>query len=320
MSAPAPELSVVIATHNRRAMLRRCLDSLAAQTADPASFEVVVADDGSRDGTAEMVERLDLPYPASVLRLSQRRQAAAQNAGIEAARGGACLTLDDDIVASPTLVQAHIEAHRANPRTIGVGALTQAPRAADGWFGEAVARGVVEHYEGLARREARWTDCFGANVSFPRQALLDAGGIATDLDVAYDFEIALRLSERGCVPRFLPDAHGIHDDDGKDVRASLRNAARQGRMHVELSRRYPDRLPELLDWGGAAGRVELELRRLFIALRAPAPPLASLGRILPGDGRKMIWLHFIRRAAFWQGVRASVSRRQWRELTGSRRS
>ena len=41
------ELSVLIATHERREILGRCLDSLAAQTADPAAFEVIVADDGS---------------------------------------------------------------------------------------------------------------------------------------------------------------------------------------------------------------------------------------------------------------------------------
>lgn len=314
-TAPMPELSVVIATHNRAQMLRRCLDSLAAQTADPASFEVIVADDGSSDGTAEMVEGLEGPYELRQLRLSQRGQPGAQNAGIEAARAPVCLTLDDDIIASPTLIEAHIAAHREDARTIGVGALTQAPIAAGDWFAQAVSRGWAEHYENLAQRQASWTDCFGANVSFPRQALLDAGGIATDLVVAFDFDIALRLTQRGCVPRFLASAHGIHDDKRKGTRATLRDAARQGTMHVELYRRYPDHLLELLNWSHSAGRVELELRRIAVLCRVPPVLLAFPGRFLPGNGRRMIWLHFVRRIAFWRGVRKSVDRYEWWALT-----
>jgi len=311
---PAVELSVIIATHNRRETLRRCLDSLAAQTADPATFEVIVADDASGDGTAEMVEGLMTPYRLRLLRLSKLGQAGAQNAAIEVAAGTVCLTLDDDVIASPTLIAAHLTAHREDPRTIGVGALTQAPIDDGDWFARSVSRGWAEHYENLAGRPARWTDCFGANVSLPRQALLDANGIATDLDVAFDFDIALRLCERGCVPRFLPDAHGIHDDRAKGTRAMLRDAARQGAMHVELSERYPDRAEELLNWQ-LGPRPELLCRRFALACRVHPVLLAPFGRFLPGEGRKMIWLHFVRRLAFWDGVREAVTAPEWKLLT-----
>ena len=49
------ELSVVIATFNRANDLRRCLDAIAAQTASSERFEVVVVDDGSIDGTPQML-------------------------------------------------------------------------------------------------------------------------------------------------------------------------------------------------------------------------------------------------------------------------
>ncbi len=309
------ELSVLIATYNRRDVLRRCLDSLTAQTEDPARFEVIVADDGSDDGTAALAEGFEAPFALRVLQLDRGGQAAAQNAAIEAAAGTACLLLDDDVIASPELVAAHLAAHRRDPRTIGVGALTQQPIADDDWFAQAVSQGWAEHYEDLAGRPARWTDCFGANVSLPRQGLLEVGGIATDLDVAFDFDIALRLCQQGCVPRFLPAAHGVHDDKGKDTKVMLRDAARQGAMHVELSRRHPDREAELLDWEKGAGRIELLLRRLAVAARVPPAALASPGRLLPGVGRKMTWLHFVRRIAFWRGVRTSVDGRRWRRLT-----
>jgi GT2 family glycosyltransferase len=310
MTQPQIELSVIVASHERRQLLRRCLDSLAAQTQDPATFEVVAVIDGSTDGTAEMAEGLETPYRLRVLSLEKGGHAAAQNAAIAVAEGTFCLLLDDDVVASPELVGAHIEALRENPKTIGIGALTQEPVVAKDWYAHAFARGWSEHYEDLESREARWTDCYGANVSFPRQTLLDLGGVSTDLPSAKDFDLAYRLFRAGCAPRYLPRAHGVHDDQ-KRSNKMLTDAQRQGSMHVELATRFPEAGSTLLDWPAGAGPRELALRRVAIGLHLPPGPLAWLGRFLPGDGRKMIWLHFVRRFAFWKGVRQSLTRHSW---------
>ena len=72
---PPYALSVIIPSYNRRELLRRCLDSLAVQTQDAASFEVVVVDDGSTDGTAEMVAELHTPYRLQLVRGKQQRWA-----------------------------------------------------------------------------------------------------------------------------------------------------------------------------------------------------------------------------------------------------
>ena len=316
-SESAPELSVVIATHNRRDLLRRCLESLAEQTADPAGFEVIVADDGSEDGTAEMVEAFEAPYSLRVLQLPKGGHAAAQNAALEAARGEACLLLDDDVVASPELVEGHIEGHRQHPRAIGIGALTQQPVAADDWYAHAYARGWAEHYAELANREAHWSDCYGANLSFPREAIREIGGVSTDIPSAKDFDLALRLRREGCTPVFLPRAHGVHDDQKRSDRMIV-DARRAGAMHVELSRRFPEAAPELLDWAAGSGPRERAVRRLCLNLRAPIAPLAWLGRFLPGEGRKMIWLHFVRRLAFWSGVRGAVGGDSWNLVSHER--
>ena len=312
-----PGISVIVATHNRRELLRRCLESLAAQTQDPSSFEVIVVVDGSTDGSAEMAEAFEAPYRLRVLRLEKAGHAAAQNAALELAAAPICLLLDDDVVASPELVAGHLEGHRGQPWAIGVGSLTQEPPAANDWYAHAFARGWGEHYEELAGRDARWTDCYGANLSAPRAKLVEIGGVSTDLPAAKDFDLALRLCRAGCVPRYLPRAHGVHDDQ-KGRGRMLADARRQGGMHVELATRFPEAAPTLLDWRAGAGPRELALRRAAIAVHLPPAPLASLGRLVPGAGRKMIWLHFVRRLAFWQGIRGSLGRRAWRSVTHGR--
>jgi glycosyltransferase involved in cell wall biosynthesis len=308
-------LSVVIASRDRRELLRRCLEGLRAQTADPASFEVIVADDGSTDGTGEEAERSADGLRVRVLRFDGRGKYRAANAAMRASSGAVCLILDDDVIPSPELVAAHLAAHGEDPRTLGIGAITQQPPPGRDWYARAFARAWNEHYADFDRREADWSDCYGANFSAPRAALLEVGGFATDLPLAGDLELGLRLQRAGCTPRYLPDGHGVHDD-GKPSARMLADADRQGAVHVELARRYPDLGDRFLAWRMGAGPVELALRRLAIALRLPPRPLAALGAVIPAEGRRMVWFHFVRRLAFWRSVRGAVDRAGWRRLTG----
>jgi glycosyltransferase involved in cell wall biosynthesis len=311
---PSYDLSVVIASYNRRDLLRRCLDSLAGQTQDPGTFEVIVADDGSSDGTADMAEGLEVPFRLRTLRLVNGGWASAQNAGIEAATGGVCLCLDDDIVASPQLVAEHVKAHEAGQSLVGIGKLVHALPKTQDWYAHAYVQGWNEHIEDRSHRDPTWKDCFGANLSAPRAALIETGGFATDIPSVEDVELGFRLVAAGCKLVFLPNAEAIHDDQ-KTVAQMIRDSERIGAAYVTVVERHPPMRSQALDWAGSAGPRALALRRLLIALRIRSSLLASLGRLLPGRGRKMVWLHFVQRFAFWRAVRQRVDRSRWRELT-----
>jgi peptidoglycan/xylan/chitin deacetylase (PgdA/CDA1 family)/GT2 family glycosyltransferase len=308
------ELSVVIATHNRRELIVRCVEALSEQTLDPGAFEVIVADDGSSDGTGEALGRVRTPFRLRVLQLGKAGQAAAQNAAIEAAEGAVCLFLDDDVVAGRELLAEHLAAHHSDARAIGAGRLTQqTPRGGD-WYARMFAQSWNRHYEDLEAKPIDWTACYGANLSAPRAALVETGGFATDIPVGEDMELAFRLERAGCEPRFLPRAHGLHDDR-KGWRRLLADSRRQGTGQVELAERHPEMTPKLLGWFGAGSRREIAVRRLLLALRIPPLALAPLGRLLPGSGRKEIWFHFVSRLAFWRAVRRALGRDRWERIT-----
>jgi peptidoglycan/xylan/chitin deacetylase (PgdA/CDA1 family)/GT2 family glycosyltransferase len=315
--APTPALSVIVPSHNRRPLLERCIDALREQTASPDRFELIVVDDGSSDGTAAAIERLETPFSLRVLRLAKVGKSVAVNAAIEAACGEACLLLDDDVIASPQLVAAHIAAHREDGWTLGIGALTQEPPSAPDWYAHAFAKAWADHYERLSqRRRPDWSASYGGNLSAPRQALLEVGGLAPDLEVSEDTELGFRLERQGCAPRYLPEAHAVHDDQ-KPRRRLLADARRQGAGYVELVRRHPAMQAKLIGWFGAAPPRELALRRLLIALRVPAAWLAPLGRLMPGERRKEVWYFLVWRLAFWTAVRRSMTRDRWLRLTRS---
>jgi hypothetical protein len=107
--APEPvELSVVIAAYQAEATLGQQLDALAAQQV-PFRWEVVVADNGSTDGTVALARSYADRLPVRVVDASARRGAgAARNVGVTVARAPAVAFCDaDDVVAAGWLAAMH---------------------------------------------------------------------------------------------------------------------------------------------------------------------------------------------------------------------
>jgi GT2 family glycosyltransferase/peptidoglycan/xylan/chitin deacetylase (PgdA/CDA1 family) len=312
--AAGPVLSVVIATHDRRERLRRCLEALAAQSADPLSFEVIVAADGATDGTAEMVEALQTPFPLRLLQREKGGKPAALNAAIEVAAGSACLFIDDDVVASPELVSAHLEAHREDPLTMAVGLLTQPAPSGGGWFERAHAVAWNERYAELETRPADWPDTYGGNFSAPTASLREVGGFDASLTAIEDIELGYRLCGVGCRARYLPQAAGVHEDE-KPRRRLIADVERYGTFCAVFAERVPVARRRLLGWFLEPTPREVALRRALLGCPVPVGALAALGALIPGTGRKQVWFGFVNRYAFWRGARSGMNRRRWLQTT-----
>ena len=91
--------SVVIPVLNRAAILPRALDSALAHTRD--DVEVIVVDDGSTDGTPDVVRAYRDPRVRLIALPVNRGVCAARNVAIEAARGRWCVMLDSDFELLP---------------------------------------------------------------------------------------------------------------------------------------------------------------------------------------------------------------------------
>jgi glycosyltransferase involved in cell wall biosynthesis len=118
------DVSVVVPTYCRPASLIRTLVSLAASLRDGFDdFEILVVDDGSPVAAAEVVEAaVDLiPAPVKVVRQPNGGPAAARNHGFSQTSGKIVLFVDDDIEVPPTLLSAHLAAHRAFPGCVVFG-------------------------------------------------------------------------------------------------------------------------------------------------------------------------------------------------------
>src|SRR5260370_41280517 len=81
-----PDISVVLATYDRRQSLPRAIASVLAQ--DGVRFELIVVDDASRDGTADYLATLHDPRIRTITAERNGGPSAARNLGPKAARAG----------------------------------------------------------------------------------------------------------------------------------------------------------------------------------------------------------------------------------------
>ena len=115
MATSPPSLSAILCTFNRAELLRRALESVVAQTLNPADFELIVIDDGSSDDTQQVVKSFKERLPLCYAYQANAGLASAKNHGIYRSRGPILLFLDDDEVFSPTLFAEHLKTHRNYP-------------------------------------------------------------------------------------------------------------------------------------------------------------------------------------------------------------
>lgn len=296
MVTPAPEISVVVPTHDRLDVLPEVLEALDHQVGAPP-FEVVVVDDGSSDGTAAWLDRrqaereeLEGVPRRRVLHQENRGPAAARNAGVERAEAPLVAFLGDDTVPSAGWLAAHAEGHRRrtdDPRPTAVlGYTGWHPRMRLDPFLRYINENGLQFGYALIEdpEEVPFNFFYTSNLSLPRE-LLRAEPF--DLRFPYpaweDVECGYRLSRRGLRLVYEPEAVTAHHHPTDLARFATRqekagySAVVFHRLHPELGPmlglgpegppplppRWPHRLREALVRGLQKLRVPVSLPRLW---------------------------------------------------------
>ena len=210
----APELSVVIPSYKRSAIVAKCVRALCAQTCDASRFEIIVSDDGSPDDTAEVVAALQREHAGHAIAYLHQTNAGAnraRNRAIASARGALLLFINDDTIAVPRMLAEHLAAHAQQPddRVAVLGRMTVSPDLPPSRLAPLhLDRAFANLQDG---QMLDWHSFFTCNVSV-KKSLLDRGGLFEE-GIRYheDLELAWRLSAHGLRVWYRPQALGYHD-------------------------------------------------------------------------------------------------------------
>jgi glycosyltransferase involved in cell wall biosynthesis len=191
-----PDISVVLATYNRRRNLPRAIGSVLAQ--DDANFELIIVDDASTDDTGDYLATLDDPRIRVITAARNAGPSAARNLGIETARGGVIAFLDSDDAYRPRRLTAVLAPFRDADIVCVLSSSViittkEAPRE---------ARIPTLRLSAPAFEWALTCDLFpveSSGMTVRREAALAVGGFCRDLRFAEDRELLIRLARHGGV-------------------------------------------------------------------------------------------------------------------------
>lgn len=262
-----PLVSVIIPTFNRAHVLPRAIDSVIGQSFE--DFELLVVDDGSTDGTAEIMERYKR-WNRRVRYLVQPVNAgvsAARNRGMKEARGRLFALLDSDDEWLPEKLAAQVAFFEMAPRDVGllyggvrtVGASTWVFRPqAHGWIHPLLLeRNVIHSTSNVMIRREVYETIGGFNEQIPAIEDWDywirvAKAFAIDFiedDQSYYYESPHEMNRKSLATRANLDSrewlYAIHGEDMRRARVAHRFLGESGRRHM-IAKEHHAAIPLLL--------------------------------------------------------------------------
>ncbi len=248
-------ISVIIPNYNGEATIGLCLE--AALASDYGNFEVLVVDDGSQDGSVDVIGK----YPCRLINLHRRHGAsAARKAGASNSKGGILFFTDADcLLANDTLSIAYRDISAYGPDVIIGGTYTRTPND-DDFF--STFQSVFINYSEAKRPEA-------PDYVATHAMVVDAGtfrkgrGFAEDfLPILEDVEFSHRMRRAGCRLVMNP-AIQVRHIFGFSLVRSLRNAVVKSMYWTVYSLGNRDLLA---DSGTASLELKINVAVCFLAL------------------------------------------------------
>ncbi|SCG70930.1 bifunctional polysaccharide deacetylase/glycosyltransferase family 2 protein [Micromonospora halophytica] len=305
-------VSVIVPAYNEAANIAATVRSLVS-SAYPA-LEVIVVDDGSSDGTADIVERMGL-RGVRVIRQANAGKPAALNTGIRAARANLLVLVDGDTVFQPDTVHRLVQGF-ADPT---VGAISGNTKVAN----RRRLLGRWQHLEyvigfNLDRRMYDVLECMptipGAIGAFRREVLLAVGGVPSDT-LAEDTDLTMKVLRAGW--RVVYEEGAIA---WTEAPSSLRQLWRQryrwcyGTMQAMWKHRHALREPGAGGKLGRRGLPYLTVFQIVLPLAAPAVDVYAVYGLLflPWSTLVLAWVGLL----LLQGLTAAYALRLDRERYG----
>ena len=197
----ATKISVIVPAFNNAIFIGHCLSALCQCNPVP---EIIVVDDASTDGTAEIAEQ----YPCTVIRLERNRGAGyARNHGVSFSRGDILFFLDSDILLEPETVGRIIEKFAMNPEVDALFGSYQKDTVPKNFFSQ--YKNLLHHFTHQNSSASATTFCGGFG-AVRRQVFEHLSGFDESLRALEDIEFGYRMYKAGYKIRLEKDLQFTH--------------------------------------------------------------------------------------------------------------
>ncbi|MGR7024932.1 glycosyltransferase [Geodermatophilus sp. URMC 62] len=305
-------ISVVVPTYQRRDLVAAAVRSLEDQSFDQP-FEVIVAVDGSTDGSAEALRDLSVDFPLTVLEQPNKGAATARNLGARQAKGEILLFLDDDMEADPHLLAQHDRVHREGADAV-LGHMALHPGSLPNLISDGVGRWSEDRRARLSRAGAQLTlhDLLTGQLSVSARAFREIAGFDSSFTHGgsfgnEDIDLGHRLLDGGFDIRFNPAAIS-HQRYVVTPAQHLRQWRQAGGADVRFARKHPSEGRDLFGLNASETRFARWIARPLVRLPGwdvvISGPVRAVGAAVGQrrGGRATDLFYDIRALEYWRGV------------------
>lgn len=239
------DISIVVPTYNRPALLKNCLLALLRQQFAPEKYEIIVVTDGPDPLTRSSVAEMGSHAPVAVKCISLPEKsgpAAARNAGWRAASGELILFTDDDCVPDSGWAGAYYEAFKSTDRPL---------QAFTGQVIVPVSDPPTDFEKNTRHLET--AEFITANCAISKAALVQIGGFDEAFTMAWreDSDLHFRLMKSGIPITKIPQAVVEHPVRKATWGVSLREQKKamfNSLLHKKHPLLYSRKIPSGLLW------------------------------------------------------------------------
>lgn len=232
------DISVIIPTYNRKLKLKSCLDSLFAQSYSRDAFEIIVIDDGSVDGTKDMLCMLAKINPnLRYFVQSQSGPAAARNLGIKHAQSEIVGFTDSDCVLDKDWVKGMVQSHSLEKHIAAIGGHTGVDENnIKAQVSQFLSDGAIEIQISGKSETIFFPTC---NVSFKRDYLVSGFNESFPLPAGEDLDFFWRLFKKGSRFNYRKEIKVFHNCH-TDLSSFLKQAYMYGRGNYLVQYMHQD--------------------------------------------------------------------------------
>ena len=224
-----PRVSVLIGCWNNAATLRAAADSILSQTV--ADLELVIVDDGSTDATPQLAAELGRADDrVRYVGLAHMGISGSLNEGLRAARAPFVAFQDADDWSEPTRLERELAVLERRPEVVVVGCRMREVDGAGAELAPRTAFSGGDVNDALMRFNPIPNSC----AMVRRQAVLDAGGFDRRYLYAMDYDLWLRLAERGTIVT-LDEPLAVRVMGGTNVAARKERAQTLEAIQIRLT-------------------------------------------------------------------------------------
>jgi glycosyltransferase involved in cell wall biosynthesis len=269
-----PEVSIIIPTYNRSALLRDAVSSVLRQDTE-ATFEIIVVDNNSKDDTSAVVQSLMQRHPGKVQYVVEPQQgnAHARNRGVTTSKGDIIAFIDDDVSVESDWLNTFkgVMDSREDLSFVGGRVLPQ-------WNGPPPSWLTPDHWSPLALLDYGPDELtisgnnprglLTANIAFRRNVFEEVGVFSPSLQRVKnligsmeDTEFLLRVCRSGKRGIYLPDMIATAPVDTERLTKTYHRRWHTGHGHFYAVMKDPEWERSGFDLGGVPGHLYRETGR-----------------------------------------------------------